>query len=74
MAVTGPATPLSAVLSQIQAPLRTNAATAATPAQEAQPATTARQAAKVPPTAVSANGEGQLNPNAPRGTYLNLVV
>jgi len=71
MAVTGPATPLSAVLSQIQAPLRT---TAATPPQAKQPTAAARQSAQAQPAVSAPNGDGRLNPNAPRGTYLNIVV
>lgn len=73
MAVNGPATPLSAVLSQIQAPHRP--ATAATPVQaNAETQQAARPAAPPPPNGVTQNGASELNPNAPRGSYLNIVV
>ncbi|MEK9661343.1 MAG: hypothetical protein VW644_06360 [Alphaproteobacteria bacterium] len=72
MAVTGPTTPLSAVLSQIQAPLRPAPGTA--PAQATVAAQAARPAAPTPPGGVNQSGSGEFNPNAPRGSYLNIVV
>jgi hypothetical protein len=77
MSVTGPATSLQAILTQIQAPARPAAAPRAAAAAPAAP--TARPAAAPVAQAqqaggVSQNGAAQLNPNAPRGTYLNIVV
>lgn len=76
MSVTGPSTTLQAILSQIQAPARPAAAPRVAPqvptAAAASPA--AKPVGQVQPGAVTQNGAADLNPNAPRGTYLNIVI
>lgn len=77
MSVTGPATTLSAILSQIQTPAPSRPADAPRTAQ-AQTATTSRLAAepvaRTPVSGVTQSGAANFNPNAPRGTYVNIVV
>ena len=79
MSVTGPSTTLQAILNQIQAPpvRPAGAAKAPDPAASTQ-ASANRPAAgpvtRAPATDVTQNGAAELNPNAPRGTYINIVV
>lgn len=82
MSVTGPTTTLQAILNQIQAPARPVAAariaapspTAPSTAAQSTAAPTARPIAQAQAAGVSQNGAASLNPNASRGTYLNIVV
>jgi hypothetical protein len=81
MSVTGPATTLQAILNQIQAPAPAGRAGAArgtapatpTPAVGAANAAT-RPVAQAQVGNITQNGAASFNPNAPRGTYLNIVV
>lgn len=79
MSVTGPATTLQAILNQIQAPARPpGAVRPATQAATAPAAAATRHAAgpiaPTPSSGVAQNGGASFNPNAPRGSYLNIVV
>jgi hypothetical protein len=77
MSVTGPTTTLQAILNQIQAPSRPAAAARAAALSPTAPSTAApaaRPVAQAQAAGTSPNGAASHNPNAPRGTYLNIVV
>ena len=82
MSVTGATTTLQAILNQIQAPSRPAAVartaaptpTALSTTAPSTTAPTARPTAQAQAAGVAQNGAAGLNPNASRGTYLNIVV
>ena len=76
MSVTSPASTLQAILNQIQAPAKPTAgARVASQAPDvAAPKSAARPVAPAQSDGVTQNGAATLNPNAPRGSYLNIVV
>jgi len=73
MSVSGPVNNLQAILSQIQAPAKPAAGARAAP-QVAAPAATVRSVAEAQPGGVPQADPVKLNPQAPRGSYLNIVV
>ena len=76
MSVSGPVNNLQAILSQIQAPAKPAAGARAAPqvAAPAAPAATVRSVAEAQPGGVPQADPVKLNPQAPRGSYLNIVV
>jgi hypothetical protein len=73
MSVSGPVSNLQAILSQIQAPAKPAAGARVAP-QPAAPAATVRAVAQAQPGGVPQTDPAKLNPNVPRGSYLNIVV
>ena len=74
MSVSGPTTTLQALLNQIQAPARPTASPRVAAPTTAAPAAATRHVAQAPAAGAVQNGAATPNPNAPRGTYLNIVV